>query len=647
MSEFEQRQKAQNSLFTPATPDRAVSQPVHSENSTPAYHPLGNQAAQRFAQSCPLRLPSPSVCPFGGVCHTCPLKVQAKLKVNEPGDRYEQEADRVADQVMRMPEPRTVQRACSTCDEEGALQTKPLAEQITPLIQRQAEEEEEEEPAQAKLANDTQVQRQEEEPEEEEEETAQAKLANDTQVQRQEEEPEEEEEETAQAKLAESTQVQRQEEEPEEEEEPIQAKRGGGQTPRSGPGLTTQMRSLRGGGSPLPQSERDFFEPRFGYDFGQVRIHTNDAAATAASTAKARAFTVGQDVVFGAGQYTPGTAVGRNLVAHELAHVVQQNKSAQHSLQRRMTVEEPDAPLPGTPPKTKSQEVDDYIQKLSPSFAVKRSGTDTTVEPKKSDHCDKTPSRFTDRCLCDLHNSTNPEPWKIKIDDDDWPHTEEKNRRVTAHSTRSIFTFGSWGGGAQAGQRTYAENARVLGHELCGHAWLFELRIHPPLVTADGGRPSHDITVMIENRIAEEMYGPGFERRGTFSDPHHGESIARVIASQYRFGGTQVSDLPPDMQDRLRTVRDFMRKSSGVMADVIGHADHPTRNPGANISASKARARNVRNWLIGQGVLAKQFKAVTGRGDSECPAVPAGRNPDCRKVEIFLFGYEAASESWP
>jgi hypothetical protein len=378
-----------------------------------------------------------------------------------------------------------------------------------------------------------------------------------------------------------------------------------------------------------------------------VRIHTNDVAATAASTAKARAFTVGQDVVFGAGQYAPGTATGRNLVAHELAHVVQQNKSARRSLQRWMKVEEPDVPLPGTPPKTKSQEVDDYIQVLSSSFAVKRSGTDTVVEPKTRGFCNRPSSRFTTRCLCDLHNSTNPDPWKIKIDDNEWPHTEEANRRVTAHSTRSVFTFGAWGGGAQAGQRIYMDNARVLGHELCGHAWLMELGIHPPFLAADGGRPSHDVTVMIENRVAEDIYGPGFERRGTFSDPHHGESIARVIASQYRFGGTQVSDLPPNMQDRLRTVRDFMLRSSSVMADVIGHADHPTRNPGANMPASRARARNVRNWLIGQGVRSRQFKAVTGRGDSECPAVPAGRNPDCRKVEIFLFGFEAASESWP
>jgi hypothetical protein len=263
--------------------------------------PSGNQVAQRFAQSCPLQLPSPSVCPFGGACHTCPAQVQAKpteggpLTVNEPGDRYEQEADRVADQVMSMPEPHTIQRACSTCDEEGALQTKPLAEQITPLIQRQVEEDEEEEPAQAKLVGSTRVQRQEEE-----EEPIQTKPADGTHIQRQ-EEPEEDE----------------------EEEEPIQAKRVSGQT-QNGSGLTSRLGTLRGSGHPLPPSARDFFEPRFGHDFGQVRIHTGGRAAEAASTVSARAFTLGRDIVFGAGQYAPGTNSGKKLLAHELTHVLQQ-----------------------------------------------------------------------------------------------------------------------------------------------------------------------------------------------------------------------------------------------------------------------------------------------------------------------------------
>ena len=166
-----------------------------------------------------------------------PPLVQPELTVGRPNDRYEQEADRVADLVMRMPEPR-LQRQIEPeeQEEEEALQVKPLVSQITPLVQRQVkpEEEEEEEPVQAKQIEDMPVQRQEEGPEEEEEEPIQAKRIEGTQIQRQEEAPEEEEE-PVQAKAADSLLVQRQEEAPEEEEEEkaIQTERGGGQTPQS------------------------------------------------------------------------------------------------------------------------------------------------------------------------------------------------------------------------------------------------------------------------------------------------------------------------------------------------------------------------------------------------------------------------------
>lgn len=71
---------------------------------------------------------------------------------------------------------------------------------------------------------------------------------------------------------------------------------------------------------------RHYFEPRFGYDFSQVRVHTDAKAAESARAVNALAFTVGRDVAFGAGQYAPGTTEGKRLLAHELTHVVQQNQ---------------------------------------------------------------------------------------------------------------------------------------------------------------------------------------------------------------------------------------------------------------------------------------------------------------------------------
>lgn len=77
-------------------------------------------------------------------------------------------------------------------------------------------------------------------------------------------------------------------------------------------------------GQNLSEETRAFMEPRFGHDFSQVRIHTDTRAAQSAQTLEAQAYTVGQDIVFGAGQYTPETQEGRGLLAHELTHVVQQ-----------------------------------------------------------------------------------------------------------------------------------------------------------------------------------------------------------------------------------------------------------------------------------------------------------------------------------
>lgn len=84
---------------------------------------------------------------------------------------------------------------------------------------------------------------------------------------------------------------------------------------------------LRSEGRRLPDSERDFFEPRLGTDLGAVRIHDDPQAAHAASQLEARAFTVGNDIAFGARQFQPATAAGRKLIAHELAHTLQQTQA--------------------------------------------------------------------------------------------------------------------------------------------------------------------------------------------------------------------------------------------------------------------------------------------------------------------------------
>jgi hypothetical protein len=86
--------------------------------------------------------------------------------------------------------------------------------------------------------------------------------------------------------------------------------------------------ALRSSGQPLAADARGVMEPRFGHDFSHVRVHADDHAAESARAVNARAYTVGSDIVFGAGQYAPSTPSGQRLLAHELTHVLQQSSDS-------------------------------------------------------------------------------------------------------------------------------------------------------------------------------------------------------------------------------------------------------------------------------------------------------------------------------
>ena len=81
-------------------------------------------------------------------------------------------------------------------------------------------------------------------------------------------------------------------------------------------------------GEPLDASTRGFMESRFGHDFSQVRVHTDARAADSAKAIRARAYTAGYDVFFAASQFSPVSAEGKKLLAHELSHVLQQSNGA-------------------------------------------------------------------------------------------------------------------------------------------------------------------------------------------------------------------------------------------------------------------------------------------------------------------------------
>jgi len=114
----------------------------------------------------------------------------------------------------------------------------------------------------------------------------------------------------------------------------VQGKRHTRQVPESTPDAQSSADNLTGAGSPLSGSLRSFFEPRFGVDFSQVRVHTGKTAARAAKSINARAFTTGNDIVFDNRQYSPGSTEGKQLLAHELTHVVQQRGQSDLGVQK-------------------------------------------------------------------------------------------------------------------------------------------------------------------------------------------------------------------------------------------------------------------------------------------------------------------------
>ena len=99
------------------------------------------------------------------------------------------------------------------------------------------------------------------------------------------------------------------------------------------------IRDARGSGEPMSNHLRSYFEPRFGMDFGGVRLHSDSRSASLATAVAARAFTIGNDIFFAAGQYQPGTSEGRHLLAHELTHTIQQGQGSANLLQREVNSE--------------------------------------------------------------------------------------------------------------------------------------------------------------------------------------------------------------------------------------------------------------------------------------------------------------------
>jgi hypothetical protein len=136
---------------------------------------------------------------------------------------------------------------------------------------------------------------------------------------------------------------------------------------------------LRSPGEPLDPVARTEMESGFGHDFGQVRVHADSAAADSAAAVDALAYTVGQDVVFGRGQYAPQTPEGRKVLAHELTHTIQQGAVPQSS-SADLTVTDPDSAVEHEADAASEAVVARTVAPGSAPLAIARTG----APPKKT-----------------------------------------------------------------------------------------------------------------------------------------------------------------------------------------------------------------------------------------------------------------------
>ncbi len=439
------------------------------------------------------------------------------------------------------------------------------------------------------------------------------------------------------------------------------------------------LRRHLGPGHPLEPAVRERAEPFFGHDFSQVRVHAGPEAATLTRSMGAQAMAVGPDMVFGAGRYGPATRDGQELIAHELAHVVHQARTGVATVQRRLEIADHTDPLSCDPDRTVADEIQDQLTDVSPRFHV----VGNVIEPIDPSTC-TSPTETRDQCLCALTGASDV--WTVSIGDRELAHTSRDSRTVVVNSRCSILEMGVWGGGSHEGERVWQSRPRVLAHELCGHAWLYQSGSNPPGPHPEGeflveptqgphagthvrtrynedteeleetegsesydtddveliARPGHTPTVQMENRVGREMEGSSFQPRGEFGSPHHGESFARVTVHPFPINVARVSRLPRDMRDRLGEVARIMRDDEWMMADVLGYADH-TGDDATNELVSRQRAEHVRERIVSRGVDWNRFLTVEGRSDTECAGPPPEDNPLCRKAEVYLFHWRASS----
>lgn len=251
---------------------------------------------------------SPAKTPFFPKQSNNSFFVQTKLTVGQPNDKYEQEADARADQVVqRLAAPQVLTK------KESSVQAKPIGGTISPVIQTKCSACEHEEQLQKKEEEDL-VQE------------SPLELRRKPIFESNGEPPEDKH--SVQRKCASCEK---------EEEQKVQRKEDDHAAQVAPASVESNLNASSGTGSALPESTRSQMESSFGADFSNVRIHTGSDAQQMSEDLNAQAFTHGNDIYFNSGKYDTNSDSGKHLLAHELTHTLQQNggsEPAQRKIQR-------------------------------------------------------------------------------------------------------------------------------------------------------------------------------------------------------------------------------------------------------------------------------------------------------------------------
>lgn len=460
----------------------------------------------------------------------------------------------------------------------------------------------------------------------------------------------------------------------------LQAKEASGQPPGGPPDLAAKIESLRGGGLPLPSSERAFFEPRFGYDFSRVRLHTNAKAAETARAVNAKAFTVGRDIAFGADQYAPATDTGRNLIAHELVHVVQQNhqlarrceppdrlisqKLPADNIARKWVVEDPDVAVPAGG-RTNGELLLDAFQNICSLAQLVNRGSDKRLElaagspsPNRMEGCGCLQTIENDVSNMEAGNvsTLNTYP-RIEVVPHGWSYTshDPNHPKVGARHPVDPFEWGYWTG---SDRRQTKEFYRTVAHEVCGHMAPFVLGIP----SGRGSGRGHNEAIVRENRVAAEHAVPVSGQRGldvseggVVAGAHRGESFLRAAAYFDHASANTPAALTTVIQSAIDTIQYFVHiQGDRIRIQLEGFA---YSNEGGN-SLARQRVDNVKQAFIAE--LNRQHISLTFTPPGQPAAVsrfgpdiitvhPSGSSmPDTsnagRRVYVFLYhrAYSAA-----